>query len=113
MSSPAGGGGGAPRRRKHVPPRCGRVRMGAAGRRGGTRVAVSAEDGKQRIGRLMTQLGGQVDALLCMSPENIYFLTGFRTMLYTRFAAAVVRFDEPDSPALVASSVDRALVASR
>ncbi len=76
-------------------------------------MAVSADDGKQRIGRLMAQLAGQVDALLCMSPENIYFLTGFRTMLYTRFAAAVVRFDEPDSPALVASSVDRALVASR
>ncbi|HLN11544.1 MAG TPA: Xaa-Pro peptidase family protein [bacterium] len=76
-------------------------------------MGVSAEDGKQRIGRLMAQLGGEVDALLCMSPENIYFLTGFRTMLYTRFAAAVVRFDEPDPPALVASSVDRALVTSR
>ena len=76
-------------------------------------MGVSAEDGRQRVGRLMSQLSGQVEALLCMSPENIYFLTGFRTMLYTRFTAAVARFDEPDSPGLIASSVDRALVTSR
>ena len=73
----------------------------------------SAGDGRRRVERLAFELGGQVEALLCMSPENVYFLTGFRTMLYTRFTAAVVRFDRPDSPTLVASSVDRALVTSR
>lgn len=76
-------------------------------------MGVSAGDGKQRVARLVSELGEQVEALLCMSPENIYFLTCFRTMLYTRFTAAVVRFDRADAPALVASSVDRALITSR
>jgi len=76
-------------------------------------VVVSAELGRQRVQRLAAQLGGQVDAVVCGSPENIYFFTGFRTMLYTRFTAAVVRLEDPDPPALIASSVDRPLVTGR
>lgn len=69
--------------------------------------------GVQRTRRLAEALRNRADALLCMSPENIYFLTGFRTMLYTRFTAALVRFDAPDAPVVVASSVDRPLIEDR
>lgn len=73
-------------------------------------MGLTADHGAQRGRRLAQQLGGQVDAVLCMSPENIYFLTGFRTMLYTRFTAAYVRLDASDSPVLFAVSVDRPLI---
>ena len=69
--------------------------------------------GSGRTRDLASALGARAEALLCMSPDNIYFLTGFRTMLYTRFTAAVVRFDAPETPVLIASSVDRALVEQR
>jgi Xaa-Pro aminopeptidase len=69
--------------------------------------------GTARTRGLAAALGERADALLCMSPENIYFLTGFRTMLYTRFTAALVRFDTPEEPVLIASSVDRPLIEER
>lgn len=65
---------------------------------------------RMRSAALARKVGGSVDAVLCTSPENIYFFTGFRTMLYTRFAAVVIRMVQPDDPILIATSVDRRLI---
>jgi Xaa-Pro aminopeptidase len=62
---------------------------------------------------LADKIGTSVEAVLCTSPENIYFFTGFRTMLYTRFTATVIRMDRPEEPVLIAVSIDRRLIEDR
>ncbi len=74
---------------------------------------LETSQGLRRSLALVEKIGTTVDAALCTSPENIYFFTGFRTMLYTRFTAALVRVDQPADPILVAASVDRRLVLGR
>ena len=73
----------------------------------------SAVEGRRRSLALADKMGATVDAVLCTSPENIYFFTGFRTMLYTRFTAALIRIDQPEEPILIAASVDRLLIEDR
>jgi Xaa-Pro aminopeptidase len=70
-------------------------------------------EGRRRLLALAERAGSNADAVLCMSPENIYFFTGFRTMLYTRFTGVLVRLDRPEAPVLVALSVDRRLIEDR
>lgn len=74
---------------------------------------LEAAEGRRRLLALAEQASPDVDAVLCTSPENIYFFTGFRTMLYTRFTAVLVRLDRPDDPVLLALSVDRRLIEDR
>jgi Xaa-Pro aminopeptidase len=74
---------------------------------------LEAAEGRRRLRALTERAGSNADAVLCMSPENIYFFTGFRTMLYTRFTAVLVRLDRPEAPVLVALSVDRRLIEDR
>ena len=74
---------------------------------------LNAVEGRRRSLALAEKLGTAVDAVLCTSPENIYFFTGFRTMLYTRFTAALIRMDQPGEPILIAASVDQRLIEDR
>ena len=74
---------------------------------------LNAVEGRRRSLALAERLGTAVDAVLCTSPENIYFFTGFRTMLYTRFTAALIRMDQPGEPILIAASVDQRLIEDR
>src|SRR5712692_9303884 len=55
---------------------------------------LDSTEGLARIARLTEKINSQVDAVLCTSPENIYFFSGFRTMLYTRFTAVLMRMDQ-------------------
>ncbi|HET8629202.1 MAG TPA: Xaa-Pro peptidase family protein [Thermomicrobiales bacterium] len=50
-----------------------------------------------------------LDALVIVEPANVYYLSGFRTTLHTRFTAVAVRTADPDRATLVAPSVDRKL----
>ncbi len=50
-----------------------------------------------------------VDILIVVDPANVYYLSGFRTTLHTRFTAVALRTEEPASATLVAPSVDRLL----
>jgi Xaa-Pro aminopeptidase len=74
---------------------------------------LDATEGRRRLRALAEKIGGRVDAVLCTAPENIYFFTGFRTMLYTRFTAVLIRMDQPEDPLLIAASVDQRLVEDR
>lgn len=74
---------------------------------------VEAAEGRRRALALVSQAQPAVDAVLCMAPENIYYFTGFRTMLYTRFNAVLVRMDRPEAPVLVVATVDRRLIEDR
>jgi len=74
---------------------------------------LQATEGRRRALALASQAQSKVDAVLCMAPENIYYFTGFRTMLYTRFNAVLVRMDRPESPVLVVATVDRRLIEDR
>ncbi len=74
---------------------------------------VGETEGRRRARMLAEKTRTQVDAVLCTNPENIYFFTGFRTMLYTRFTGALVRMDRPEQPVLIAVSVDRRMIQER
>ncbi len=50
-----------------------------------------------------------MQALVVLEPANIYYLSGFRTTLYTRFMAVALRTDAPAAAMLIATSVDRPL----
>jgi Xaa-Pro dipeptidase len=63
------------------------------------RVAAVAE---QAVGRGM-------DALVIVEPANVYYLSGFRTTLHTRFTAVAVRAATPGEALLIVPSVDRKL----
>jgi len=49
-----------------------------------------------------------LDLLLLTSPENIYYYSGFRTTLYTRFCCVVIPVGD-EEPALIIPSVDVSL----
>ena len=74
---------------------------------------LQASEGRRRVRALATEIGSKVDAVLCAAPENIYFFSGFRTMLYTRFIGVLIRMDNPDEPTLIATTVDRRLIEDR
>lgn len=69
---------------------------------------------REEIHRRLASVAGKVqsdgiDVLIVVDPANVYYLSGFRTTLHTRFTAVVLRTAEPSSAALVAPSVDRLL----
>jgi Xaa-Pro aminopeptidase len=67
---------------------------------------------KQKRIQSMIDLGKErdLDWILCMLPENIFYLSGFRTMLYTRFIGVLVPGKETREPVLISSYIDRRLV---
>lgn len=68
---------------------------------------------QQRSLTLAKKVGGSVDAVLCTSPENIYYFSGFRTTLYTRFIGVLIRMDCPEAPVLIVSTIDRRMIEER
>jgi len=74
---------------------------------------LEAEDGKFRLSALVSRAKSTVDAVLCTSPENIYYFSGFRTTLYTRFTAVLIKMDQPEVPLLIVSTIDRQLIEDR
>jgi len=51
-----------------------------------------------------------LDCILCMQPENIFYFSGFRTVLYTRFVGVLVPVKETREPVLITSYIDKKLV---
>lgn len=68
---------------------------------------------QQRSLTLAKKVGGSVDAVLCTSPDNIYYFSGFRTTLYTRFIGVLIRMDRPEAPVLIVSTIDRRMIEER
>jgi Xaa-Pro dipeptidase len=62
---------------------------------------------------LAAKVNARVDAVLCTNPENIYYFTGFRTILYTRFVAVLIRMDCLESPILIVSTTDQRMIEDR
>ena len=50
-----------------------------------------------------------LDSLVIVDPANVYYLSGFRTTLHTRFTAVALRSSAPDEATLIVPSVDRRL----
>jgi Xaa-Pro aminopeptidase len=67
----------------------------------------------QRSLTLAEKVRENVDAVLCTNPDNIYYFSGFRTTLYTRFIAVLIRLDRPESPILIVSTIDKRMIEDR
>jgi Xaa-Pro aminopeptidase len=67
----------------------------------------------QRSLILAEKVRGTVDAVLCTNPDNIYYFSGFRTTLYTRFIAVLIRMDRSDAPILIVSTIDKRMIEDR
>jgi Xaa-Pro dipeptidase len=66
---------------------------------------------KERIQRLIdVGRGKDLDWILCVLPENIFYFSGFRTMFYTRFIGVLVPVAVEREPVLIASYIDHRLV---
>jgi len=52
----------------------------------------------------------ELDWVLCMLPENIFYFSGFRTTFYTRFIGVLIPVKEDRAPVLIASFIDRQLI---
>jgi Xaa-Pro dipeptidase len=64
----------------------------------------------RRLAAAARQAAGQgLDALVVLEPANVYYLSGFRTTLHTRFTAVALRAEAPEQALLIAPSVDRRL----
>ena len=74
---------------------------------------VDVSEGQRRVSLLASKVTPGVHAVLLTRPENIYYFTGFRTTLYTRFTAALLRMDQPFDPVLVVATIDRRLIEDR
>lgn len=74
------------------------------------RFAPTREEIASRVNRVAVEASNQgLDALVILEPANIYYLSGFRTTLYTRFMAVALRTTAPHDALLIATSVDRQL----
>ena len=69
------------------------------------------ENKRQRIHNLIgVGKKHDLDWVLCMLPENIFYFSGFRTMFYTRFIGVLIPVREERQPVLIAPFIDRCLV---
>ncbi len=50
-----------------------------------------------------------IDSLVALEPAHIFYLSGFRTTLYTRFMGVALRTSAPHEAMLIATAVDRTL----
>ncbi len=50
-----------------------------------------------------------IDSLVVLEPAHIFYLSGFRTTLYTRFMGVALRTSTPEEAMLIATSVDQRL----
>lgn len=75
-----------------------------------TKFAPTQEEIARRLAAVAARAAVQgMQALVVLEPANIYYLSGFRTTLYTRFMAVALRTDAPEAAMLIATSVDRPL----
>lgn len=75
-----------------------------------TQKVVNAEEVYRRLANVASRaVRTGIDALIVVDPANVYYLSGFRTTLHTRFTAVALRSSEPEKTMLVAPSVDRRL----
>lgn len=51
-----------------------------------------------------------IDSLVVLEPAHIFYLSGFRTTLYTRFMGVALRTEAPAEAMLIATSVDQRLI---
>lgn len=51
----------------------------------------------------------RIDSLVVLEPAHIFYLSGFRTTLYTRFMGVALRTSAPREAMLIATAVDRTL----
>jgi len=64
-----------------------------------------------RLDRLIHEARNhELDWVLCMLPENIFYFSGFRSTFYTRFIGVLVPTDPDREPLLCASFIDRQLI---
>lgn len=76
----------------------------------GDHFAPTREEIARRVTRVARAAQAEgLDALVILEPANIYYLSGFRTTLYTRFMAVALRTEAPRDALLIATSVDRQL----
>lgn len=61
----------------------------------------------EEVARLARERG--IDSVVVLEPANIFYLSGFRTTLYTRFMGVALRTEAPREAMLIATSVDRRL----
>lgn len=50
-----------------------------------------------------------IDSIVVLEPAHIFYLSGFRTTLYTRFMGVALRTDAPEDAMLIATAVDKRL----
>ncbi|HEX3723939.1 MAG TPA: Xaa-Pro peptidase family protein [Nitrolancea sp.] len=50
-----------------------------------------------------------IDSIVVIEPAHIFYLSGFRTTLYTRFMGVALRTDTPEDAMLIATAVDKRL----
>ena len=75
-----------------------------------TQQVVNVEEVYRRLANVASQAVREgFDALVVLDPANVYYLSGFRTTLHTRFTAVALRSNEPENAILIAPSVDRRL----
>ncbi len=61
----------------------------------------------QTVAALAAEHG--IDSLVALEPAHIFYLSGFRTTLYTRFMGVALRTAAPEEAMLIATSVDQRL----
>lgn len=59
------------------------------------------------VAKLASEQG--IDSVIVLEPAHIFYLSGFRTTLYTRFMAVALRASAPREAMLIATAVDRTL----
>ncbi|HVX29429.1 MAG TPA: aminopeptidase P family N-terminal domain-containing protein, partial [Nitrolancea sp.] len=50
-----------------------------------------------------------IDSVVVLEPAHIFYLSGFRTTLYTRFMGVALRTEAPQEAMLIATAVDKRL----
>lgn len=71
---------------------------------------VDPVEAKRRLQSLAQKAGDQgIDSLVILDPNNVYYASGFRTTLHSRFTAVALRVDAPENAVLVVPSVDKRL----
>lgn len=76
--------------------------------------SVEPRPSREEIFRRLSSIAGRaqsngIDVLIIVDPVNVYYLSGFRTTLHTRFTAVALRTAESASATLIAPSIDRLL----
>lgn len=73
-------------------------------------IVPGADEIRRRLAAVSALAAGHgISALIVLEPANVYYLSGFRTTLHTRFTTVALRTSAPEAAMLIAPSVDRRL----